>query len=70
MTFKQKSAQSMFVWNPLKFLGDHSKYTDFVNLSQDIENYPRGTWLAQSVEHTTLDLRVISLSPTLAVEIT
>ena len=30
----------------------------------------QGTWLAQSVEHTTLDLRVVSLSPGLAVEIT
>ena len=30
----------------------------------------RGTWLAQSVEHATLDLWVMSLSPTLGVEIT
>ena len=29
----------------------------------------RGAWLAQS-EHSTLDLRVVSSSPTLAVEIT
>ena len=30
----------------------------------------RGTWLAQSVTCTTLDLRVVSLSPMLGVEIT
>lgn len=37
MIFNQKSLQSMFVWNSLKFLGDHSKYTEFVNLSQATE---------------------------------
>ena len=30
----------------------------------------RGTWLAQSVEHATLDLGVVTLSPTFGVEIT
>ena len=30
----------------------------------------RGTWLAQSEEHGTLDLGVVSLSPTSGVEIT
>ena len=30
----------------------------------------RGTWLAQSGEHAILDLRVLSSSPTLGVEIT
>ena len=29
-----------------------------------------GTWLAQSVEYATLDLRVVGLSPTLRVKIT
>ena len=29
-----------------------------------------GTWLAITVEHMILDLRVVSLSPTLGVEIT
>ena len=29
-----------------------------------------GTWLAQSVEHATLDLGILSLSPMLGVEIT
>ena len=29
----------------------------------------RGTWLAQSVEHATLDLGVVNLSPMLGVEI-
>ena len=29
-----------------------------------------GTWLAQSVEHVTLDLRVVSSCPTLGVKIT
>ena len=29
-----------------------------------------GTWLAQTVEHVTLDLKVMSLSPMLGVEIT
>jgi len=31
---------------------------------------PTGTWLAQSVKHVTLDLGVVSLSPTLGVEFT
>ena len=30
----------------------------------------RGSWLAQSVEHVTLDLGVMSLSPTSGVDIT
>ena len=29
-----------------------------------------GLWLAQSVEHTTLDLGAVGLSPTLGIEIT
>lgn len=29
-----------------------------------------GTWLAQSVEHTTFDLGVMSMSPVLVLEIT
>ena len=29
-----------------------------------------GTWLAQSIEHVTLDLGVVSSSPTLGIEIT
>ena len=35
-----------------------------------ILRYLRGTWLAQSVEHVTLDLGVMSSSPTLGIEIT
>ena len=34
------------------------------------KRYPEGPWLAQSVEHGALDLRVVNSSPTLAVEIT
>ena len=30
----------------------------------------RGSWLVQSVEHVTLDLRLINSSPTMGVEIT
>ena len=30
----------------------------------------QGAWLAQSEEHVTLDLMIVSLSPTLVVEIT
>lgn len=30
----------------------------------------RGTWLAQSVEQATLDLRVMTLSPMLSIKIT
>lgn len=33
-------------------------------------NLDRGTWLALSVEHATLDIRVMSLSPMLVLEIT
>lgn len=32
--------------------------------------FPRGTWLARSVDHLTLDLRDVSLSPTMGIEIT
>lgn len=39
------------------------------------ENFPvlknwRGTWLARSMEHVTLDLEVVDSRPTLGVEIT
>jgi len=36
----------------------------------DEDDKDGGTWLAQWVECMTLDLRVVSLSPTLGVEIT
>ena len=31
---------------------------------------PWGAWMVQSVEHATIDLRILSLSPTLRVEVT
>ena len=34
------------------------------------KNHTGGGWLAPSEEHGTLDLRVMSLSPTLGIEIT
>ena len=34
------------------------------------ESNPKGAWLAQLEEHATLDLRAVSSSPMLAVEIT
>ena len=34
------------------------------------ERYWQNAWLAQLMEHVTLDLRVMSLSPALGVEIT
>ena len=34
-----------------------------------IKTEVRGTWLAKSVKHLILDLRVVSASPTLGVEI-
>ena len=34
------------------------------------KNKNKGTWLAQSVKHATLDLGVVSSSPTLGVQIT
>ena len=41
----------------------------YINVSQ-FKNpvFPRGTWLAQSVEHVTFDLGVVSSSPTLGGE--
>ena len=33
------------------------------------ELFYRGTWLAQLIEHVTLGLRVLSLSPMLGIEI-
>lgn len=41
-------------------------YVTFLNLKRKRE----GTWQAQAVEHATLDLRVLSLSPRLGIEIT
>ena len=38
--------------------------------SKEKKKKPKGLWLAQSVEHVTFDLKVVSLSPTLGVEIT
>ena len=40
----------------------------YVHLGQTTDNW--GAWLAQLEEHATLDLRVMSSSPTLDVEIT
>ena len=42
-----------------------------INSSLEIRTHiNRGTWLAQSVEHATLDLGVVSSSPALGAEIT
>ena len=52
------------------------KTLNFVILSKSADifvleiNLVRGTWQAQSEEHVTLDLRVMSSSPTVSVEIT
>ena len=35
-----------------------------------LKSIPQGSWLAQWVEHVTLNLRVVSLSPLLSIEIT
>lgn len=41
-----------------------------INSSLEIRTHrDRGTWLARSVEHTTLDLGVVSSSPALGAEI-
>ena len=40
------------------------------NIFSVVLKYFRGAWLGQSVEHVTLDLGVVSLSPTFGVEIT
>jgi len=37
---------------------------------EQIKNKYQGTWLAQSVQHVTLDLGVVNLSPTLGIEVT
>jgi len=42
--------------------------TKISNLFSKSQGY-HGTWLTQSVEHLTLDLRVVSLRPTLGAEI-
>ena len=48
-----------------------SKYMKKVRWKTTYINVPfGGTWLAQSVEHGTLDLRFQSLSPMLGVQIT
>lgn len=40
----------------------------FLNSPCDLQINFRGTWLAQVVEQVTLELRVVSLSPTLGIE--
>jgi len=42
----------------------------FILSDNPLKNLSRGTWLAQSAEHATLDLTVLSSSPMLGVEIT
>ena len=44
--------------------------SDYMDISICKNSLNHGAWLAQSVEHVTLDLRVISLDPMLGVEIT
>ena len=59
--------------NILRKLSDSIKCTNFHIGAPDEEERERGawsTWLAQSVEQETLDLAVLSLSPTLGTEIT
>ena len=51
----------------------HKKVTYFIGPRKTMpgrKEGPGGTWLAQSVKHVTLDLRVVRLSPKLGVEIT
>ena len=59
-------------WNPHPLLVGiqigAATQANSMEVPQKVEN--RGTWLAQSVEHETLDLGIVSLSPTLGVEIT
>lgn len=50
-----------------------NKFSAVVNLLKKLitvfqNSINRDSWLAQSVEHATLDIRVVSLSPTLAVK--
>ena len=45
-----------------------SARTRVTQTSIKIKRHFWGAWLAQSVEHATLDLRIVSLSPMLGVE--
>ena len=54
---------------PSHFVSLKNKQTIKIKKKKDVV-IERGTWLAQLVEHVTLDLGVVSLSPTLSVEIT
>ena len=48
-----------------------SKETPNFHFSKEIKLKPTGdTWLAQSVENASLDLRIVSSNPMLGVEIT
>ena len=47
-----------------KYLEQYTEHTHFLTKKLTL----RGAWPAQSVEHATLDLRVVSSSPTLGIE--
>ena len=47
-----------------------SWYTVLSNQTSHTKHKIKGAWLVQLVEHATLDLRVVGLSPTVGVEIT
>ena len=50
-------------------MGIYDLYFNKAVIKKKIKN-PRGTWLAQSVQHLALKLRLVSSSPTLGTEIT
>ena len=53
------------------FAGDlHGVFTDADVLSLNRKGWFQGTWLAQSVKHATPNLKIMSSSPMLGVEIT
>ena len=54
----------MFLYNPVQLFKRRSQ------MCMQQYKAPRGPWLAQSEAHVTLGLRVVSLSPTLNVDIT
>lgn len=55
----------MFVFLLKKLKEGKKKILESFQRLSEVKNESGGTWLGQSVEHATLYLRVISLSPTL-----
>ena len=62
--YKVKTGSSIFSFMTSDRFLTYPKLSILICIKEILPVYLRGTWLAQLMEHVTLDLGVVSLSPT------